>query len=738
MQQLIYWALIGVVCLSPLPLASNRPLPWSVLALSVGVLLLAWGVMRLMEPQLEAAAERRRRAEDAADEGIDKKHRRRRRKRHSGFDAGEWPLAKYSMVFILGFTLLCGWYWLQTSRLSFPMAHPAWAEAASSLGESLTGVISIEPAAGLTLLMKIMSYGGIFIMALYFGRDRHRARTMFIAVAISSAAYATYGLVEHFGRFDKILWFPKTEYAGNVTSSFINRNSYATYAGIGILASLGPILQELRRLTIGRITALRLVQSMSEEGTAVFYLLLTSVMLNLAALVLTNSRAGFASTSFGIFIFLVMVLALRDIGLRHFIALLVFAVSVVFAFVAIGGANLIDRMQGEGKEARVDLFDVGRLAASERPLTGQGLASFSAAFNRANDGNALFETAWVDFAHNSYLELAVEGGMIGLIGSLALVGLMVGLMLQGVFQRARGTSFVVTGLACCALVGAHAIVDFSIQMPAVAATFLFLVGAASGQALPSEQSSNRTERLAREAEEDAEIRRLEREEAKAKKERRKRRKRRRSESDEPEVDMPEPAMARADADESEGGRSRSRRARSERSSSRSSRSESERSRSDRVESEHRPPPSVAENLRRMAAELGTAQTEPEPSSSRRKGELPQPAFGTDYGSALERWRQLRAASAIASPTLVSDAPSEPHPDDRVLVEQDYIRTSDPPPPPQPAFDPTLSQPPTPSAWPGADTVVPAEPDDVGLPPPPEDDPAKPSAKIYELPRNRGR
>jgi O-antigen ligase len=702
MQQAIFWALIGVVCLSPLPLASNRPLPWSVLALAVGLLMLAWGVMRLVEPQLEAVANsRRKRREAAEDETTENKHRRRRRR--SGFDAGEWPLAKYTLVFSLGFILLVAWYWLQTSRLSAPLAHPAWTEAGLSLGERLTGAISIEPAAGLTLLMKIMSYGGIFIMALYFGRDRHRARLMFLSIAIVSSLYATYGLIEHFGAFRKVLWFAKTEYPESLTSTFINRNSYATFAGLGVIAALGPILHEIRRLTIGKLTPLRLVQAMSEEGSPVFYLLLVSIVLNMSALVLTGSRAGFASVAFGLFIFLVMTLALRDIGLRHFIALLVASISIVFGFVALGGSNLVDRMSNEAREARVDLFDVGRLAASEHPLTGQGLASFSAAFNRANDGAAIYPSSWVDFAHNSYLELVVEGGMVGLIGSLALVGLMIGLMLQGVFTRARGTSFVITGIACAALVGAHAMVDFSIQMPAVAATFLFLVGAASGQALPSSRTSNRAEQARIEAEEAEAERQRDREDKARDKERRRKRRRRERGSEEAPA---EPAVALSSA-----------------------RTET------RLDA---PPEDVAAKLRHMAGALPQPGAEPEQRRrSRRTRETAVRAFGTDYASALERWRELRAANAAQSETLVSEAPAEPHPDDHMLIEQRYIKTGDSEPPP-PAFDPALSQPPMPAAWPGAaDTTAPAEPVDVGLPPPEPADPAKPTAKIYELPR-RGR
>jgi O-antigen ligase len=477
MLQAMFWGLIGLVCLSPLPLASNRPLPWSLLALGVGVLLVAWAFYRLFEPRTVALAGQRR---------------------PSPYDAGERPLNKYSAAFCLGFVLLLGWYGLQTSPLTARLAHPAWAEAAAALGEPLLGAISIEPVAGLTLLMKILSYGGIFIMALYFGRDRYRARAIFLAVALSSAVYSAYGLFAHFSGTRLVLWFPKTEYIGSVTSTFINRNSFATFAGIGIIAALGPILHEFRRLIVGRASLLRALVNVSEEGSGVLYLLMVSVVLDLAALILTGSRGGFASLAFGLVVFLTLMLALRDVGVRHFISLLVFTAAIVFGFIAVGGGFLANRLGsdvGESHDGRIDLFDVERLAVAERPLVGQGLGSFPAAFNRANDGSAVYDTAWVDLAHNSYLELAIEGGIVGLVGSLMLLGLMVGLLLQGIFTRARGTSFAIAGLSICALVGAHAMVDFSFQMPAVAATFMLLIGAAAGQSLPGAVSVSRRERL---------------------------------------------------------------------------------------------------------------------------------------------------------------------------------------------------------------------------------------------------
>ena len=42
-----------------------------------------------------------------------------------------------------------------------------------------------------------------------------------------------------------ILWFDKLDYVDSLTSSFINRNSYATYAGLGLMATLGGDRQPL-------------------------------------------------------------------------------------------------------------------------------------------------------------------------------------------------------------------------------------------------------------------------------------------------------------------------------------------------------------------------------------------------------------------------------------------------------------------------------------------------------------
>jgi len=51
----------------------------------------------------------------------------------------------------------------------------------------------------------------------------------------------------------------------------------------------------------------------------------------------------------------------------------------------------------------------------------------------------------------------------------------------GVFVQRRHAGLSAAGLAACVLVGTHAFVDFSLQIPAVAAAFALVLGAASAQ-----------------------------------------------------------------------------------------------------------------------------------------------------------------------------------------------------------------------------------------------------------------
>jgi O-antigen ligase len=473
MSNIVFWLLIATVAIAPLPLASNRPLPWSVLSAVVAALLLLWGIDRVRAALRQSAT-----VVMGASASIDG-------------PAPPTPSAvvidRLALVFAAIFGVLIAWYWFQTSPISGGLAHSTWGEAARALGEPLSGAIALDPGVGAQQVMRLLAYGGVFFLAFVLCRDRRRARWAFIALAAVGLAYATYGLYAMFAGHKTVLGVVPSAYSRSVTSTFINRNSYATYGGLCVLIAMGPLLSELRQLVRGGASPIAQLRTISEEATPALYLTALAIATGVIAVILTGSRAGVASLMLGLVVFGLCILIVGDLSLRGFLTLTGIGALCVVAAMLVSGDFLAERVSdGIEHDARWVLFEIGRQVAGERPVIGHGLGGFGAAFNGGLRASPGFD-AYVDFAHNSYLELAVEGGIPALLLNLALVGMAVGICVAALFSRARGTSFSIAAIAGAALIAGHSMADFSLQMPAVAATFMLMLGVASAQSLASER-----------------------------------------------------------------------------------------------------------------------------------------------------------------------------------------------------------------------------------------------------------
>jgi O-antigen ligase len=112
--------------------------------------------------------------------------------------------------------------------------------------------------------------------------------------------------------------------------------------------------------------------------------------------------------------------------------------------------------------------------AKDYPVFGSGGGSFYTAFTRYR-GPEL--KAYFDFAHNDYLQLAAETGIVGLalVGSLPLFALALAVLALARRRDplARGFAFAV--LMGVVSLGIHSTVDFNLQIPANALAFMVLI-----------------------------------------------------------------------------------------------------------------------------------------------------------------------------------------------------------------------------------------------------------------------
>jgi O-antigen ligase len=446
-------ALLLIVVLAPLPFGSNRPWAWSLLAIATGAMLVlwAWCCWRAETPTVVAA----------------------RRVR----------------VPALLFLLVCAYAAFQTVPGLPPwLANPYWQLPADVLGIVPNDSISIDPAATMTAVMRLLSYGGIFWLSLQSFRTVEEADRAIFVIALAAAVYSAYGLLMHFTGADLIIWYPKWDHVDSVTGTFPNRNHFATFAGLGLLCALAWIVRQLgaaanRR---GKLVELFLHPRPSH------FVVAAAVPICLLGLLQSLSRAGSFSTLLACVVLLAGVAAHAGGRRALWVAVVMAFLAISGFYIAIASAGLFERLallfDPEAMEYRFPAYRLMFDSIANFPWLGLGYGTFEDAFKiyRAPPVAVYFDTA-----HSTYLENAIELGLPAAIALWLSVGWL-GLSGLRAF-RSRRSAWIYGWAAACAtlLVGTHAALDFSLQIPAVAIVYAVMLGVGCGQAWSIEARSDR-------------------------------------------------------------------------------------------------------------------------------------------------------------------------------------------------------------------------------------------------------
>ena len=101
------------------------------------------------------------------------------------------------------------------------------------------------------------------------------------------------------------------------------------------------------------------------------------------------------------------------------------------------------------------------------------------------EGAGIPQGVHYDRAHNTWLENAFELGVPAALALYLALGGLVMTCLRGVTRRHRDWVYPATGVAASVLVGLHALLDFSLQLPAVAILYACIMGIACAQSYSS-------------------------------------------------------------------------------------------------------------------------------------------------------------------------------------------------------------------------------------------------------------
>lgn len=450
--------LMVLIALAPLALGSNRPLPWAYNALLAGLALLA---AAFALPAREA--------------------------QQTPWRAIAIPLALMMLV--------SAWIVVQILPVATPVqAHPNWDDAATRLGAEMARSITTNRHLTLQGLMRLSTYVCVFLAAFIIARDRRLASALLHGFAVVAAVYALYGMVRLSLPIDRILWFEVR--AGNVlTSTFINRNSAATFLGLGAIAVFGLVLLEAKRTAVATIGATRQarLRIVMEQIGGPLGLMLGLFSVIFIAVILTGSRGGVGFTLSGLAVLIILQI-LR--GRQHkntqitgpAKCVYLFAlVAVVFVLVELSGTRLAERLISQNLEAqtRLTVYLDTLNAISDHSVLGTGYGTFEDVYPLYR--STLETTGVWDKAHNDYLELFLGLGIpAGIVFLAGIAGLLL-ICVRGVFLRRRDAHYAAIAVGATFLVAMHSLVDFSLQIEAVALSYALLMGIGTAQSFNSEK-----------------------------------------------------------------------------------------------------------------------------------------------------------------------------------------------------------------------------------------------------------
>lgn len=434
------WALVVTALLAPLPMGGIRAFFFMLYAAVVAVLGLFYAV------------------------GLYRGHVRPR-----------LPLSAFAAPVIL-FGLVIVWMLITLLPLGLAAA-PEWA-ALSPLAD-LAGRITIGPGATFDMLVRYLTYGLFFVLALQVAVEKKRARTLFRVVYLGIAAHALIALASLTFFGDVLLFLPKDAYVGDATGTFVNRNSFATFAAFGAIMGVALIFgfdeDDVSRSRLSRI--------LMQLGFNVAPLALIGL-----ALAFSHSRMGMFVAALGAGV-IALIAVFRSSGTRRVFAGLLIVVGLVTgAVLANTSGVLFERMATVDRDAdvRLAVYEQTLDLIAARPMSGYGGGTYEDAF-RAVKSDPISPDVTFDAAHNLYLELAAELGIPATIAVVLSVLLLAGTTAVAAVRRENWT--IPAAAAAVALAGAvHSLVDFSLQIPAIVLMMLLILALGFAQSRPIQQA----------------------------------------------------------------------------------------------------------------------------------------------------------------------------------------------------------------------------------------------------------
>ncbi len=363
-------------------------------------------------------------------------------------------------------------------RLVSPASYAAYAPVLSlSGGEWIP--LTINQKATLQEFFRISCYSVFYILTIQLlSIDGRLKKTVFTVVGLA-AAIAMLAIVQQVGSPDKIYWIRTVPENASPFGPWVNPNQFAGFMEMMSPLALGLFLFYKPRVRSDETSRARIVGFFTMPGSNRHIFLGFSAILIALSVFVSLCRGGILTITLSAFVFMLLFNINRPKQGRA--AILVIVGCVVMAVSWFGWDAIIAEFNhginssGELRDGRFALWGDSLRIIQSYFLFGSGFGTFIDVFPsfRSFPGFHIF-----DHAHNDYLELLTDGGIIGFV----LAGWFVIAVLRHGWKmiRVRRDQYAVflgigafTGIIAMLL---HSVTDFNMHNGADGLYFFFFCG----------------------------------------------------------------------------------------------------------------------------------------------------------------------------------------------------------------------------------------------------------------------
>ncbi|CAN5579599.1 O-antigen ligase [soil metagenome] len=320
--------------------------------------------------------------------------------------------------------------------------------------------ISLEPFWTQVFSLHIFAFFIFLAAFLTFIDSAHRLRKIVLLITIFGFAFAFFAILQYVLSPTKIYGIYEPLFA-QPFGSFVNRHNFAAYIEMTIAVPLGLIF-------VGAIP----------KDKRLLYI--TAIGLMGVALLLSGSRGGLVALLAEVFFLLILTTETKNygqMGLKIGLVVLLLATIVVGAMF-VGGESSLTRIaetsaSNDITTNRTHIWSVTLEVIKNYFVFGTGLGGFASAYTQFDTLNGIER---VEQAHNDYLQILTDAGIIGLL----IAAFFVFRLFKTGFQNSKTPNTFRRGVAVGALAGCfaimvHSLFDFVLHTTAITYLFITLV-----------------------------------------------------------------------------------------------------------------------------------------------------------------------------------------------------------------------------------------------------------------------